>query len=56
MSTVNSISKSISKSTVIVKPKRHPMQTLINYGTLLVFIIVVVGIYKYFIINLFKIK
>jgi hypothetical protein len=51
MSTVNSISKSIGKSTVIVKPKRHPMQTLINYGTLLVFIIVVVGIYKYFIIN-----
>ena len=47
MSSVNSSSKSV----VNVKGKRSSIQTLINFGTVILFVIIVVVIYKYVILN-----
>jgi hypothetical protein len=50
MSSINSTSKSTSKH-LGIKEKKHPMQKLLNYGTVVVFILIVFGIYKLFIVK-----
>ena len=47
MSSVNSNSKSV----VNIKGKKNSIQTLINFGTVILFVIIVVVIYKYVILN-----